>query len=571
VVDAILAPLQERKEAARTAWGQGFAQLARMAGAALGEGPAVSRRTEVFRALPAEPLRWLLATFPTYLQNPRGEAVALAAHQEEFWRWLWAMRLGVGERTFIAIWPRAGGKSTSLELGLACLAYFGLRRYVLYICATQRQANDHLANVATLLEGLGIERAINKYGFSRGWAIDRLRTKEGFTADAIGLDTAMRGVRMDEFRPDGIFLDELDEQLDTAATIDKKIDILTRAILPTGDAALAVAGVQNLPNTDGVFAQLADGRAEFLMDRYVSGPHPSLVDLPEQDWYEETVVEGGSKRWSLPRGEPVWAGQDRAQCEALLNTIGPRAFAIECLHRVQHLGGRVLMRTWFRLTEDWPRGAVCVRYWDFAATDAPGPRARGRAADPDWTVGLLMAMWQGQFWVLDVQRLRATPQGVEALVMQTARLDGPGVEIWLEEEGGASGKAVTAQYRLHVLAGYTVRTWHVTGTKGDRIKPLAAAAEAGNVALLVGAWNSAFLEEVHHVGEPGWHDDQVDAATGAHYALTLGRTLLPSDFSLRPALEGMTQRKWEARAQTAVAIPAGLARRWGLEELEDVL
>jgi len=574
-MDAVLKPRNRARVPAGSSWERGFAHMARLLAAELGEGPAVSRRTEVFRPLPPQPMRWLLETFPTYFQNAAGEQVRLAAHHEEFWAWLWALRPGVAARTFISIWSRGGGKSTSTELGATVVGYYGLRRYGLYCSAVQKQANDHVSNIASALEGLGVERAINQYGFSRGWNSLRLRTADGFTLDAIGMDAALRGVRIDESRPDFIILDDLDEELDTAETIDRKIDILTRKILPTGDAALTVVGVQNLPNKDGIFAQLVDGRAEFLMDRYVSGPHPALSGLPEQDWYqaEREVAEDGAvarTRFLLPSGRPVWAGQDRGACEQLLNTIGPRAFEIECLHRIRRLGGKVFKREWFRVVDDWPRGAHLVRYWDFASTAEPGPRAKGRATDPDWTVGLLLAHWRGQFWVLDVQRARLTPLGVEDLVRQTARVDGPGVEVWLEEEGGSSGKSVTATYRQTVLAGYAVRTWHTTGGKGERMKPVAAAAEAGNVALVEGYWNAAFLEEVTHFGEAGWHDDQADALAGAHYALTLGRTLLPTDFSLAKAVEGLGQKGLEARAQAAEMLPQ-LAWRWGVLEAEEVI
>jgi predicted phage terminase large subunit-like protein len=539
--------------------------MAAQIGAALGERPAVSQRTELYRPLPPDPMAWLLGTFPTYFQNARGEPVPLAPHHEEFWRWLWGLRPGEAQPPFISIWARGGGKSTSIELGAAVVCYFGLRRYGLYICSTQKQADDHVANVATLLEALGVERAVNRYGFSRGWSINRLRTAEGSTLDAIGLDAAARGVRIDYARPDIHFLDELDEQLDSAATIEKKIDILTRSILPTGDAALSVVGVQNIPNTDGVFAQLTDGRAEFLMGRYVSGPHPAMVELPEQDWYvTEPDPMSGLPRFRIVGGRPVWAGQDRAACEKLLNDIGPRAFEIECLHRIGRLAGKVFRREWFEIVDDWPRRAALVRYWDFAATEEPTGPKRGK--DPDWTVGLLLALWRGQFWVVDLQRARLSSLGVEALVKQTAQADTRLADIWLEEEGGASGKQVSSHYRQNVLLGYTVRTWHSTGSKGDRARPVSAAAEARNVFLVRGHWNSAFLDEVPRFGLPGVHDDIVDALSGAHYALTLGQTLLPSDFSLAKALEGQTQAGVEARAQAAAVIPPHVAALWGFED-----
>jgi predicted phage terminase large subunit-like protein len=425
-----------------------------------------------------------------------------------------------------------------------------------------------VANVATVLEALGVERAVNRYGFSRGWNINRLRTADGYTQDAIGLDAAARGLRIDFSRPDLHFLDELDEQLDTPETIEKKIDILTRKILPTGDAALSVVGVQNLPNKDGIFAQLADGRAEFLMERFVSGPHPALRGLPEQDWYvQEPDPLSGLPRFRIVGGTPVWDGQDRAACEKLLNDIGPRAFEIECLHRIGRLSGKVFRREWFPIVTDWPRGASLVRYWDFAATDEPETR-RGR--DPDWTVGVLVGLYRGQFWVIDMLRVRTTPRGVQDLVRQAAAVDGRSVTIWLEEEGGASGKAVTSDYRQNVLLGYPVRTWHATGSKGERAKPVSSAAEAGNVFLVQAPWNAAFLDEVARFGLQGVHDDIVDALSGAHYALTLGQTLLPSDFSLAPALERMTQPGLLGRAQHAAYLPASVVAQWG-EIPDDIL
>jgi predicted phage terminase large subunit-like protein len=562
-MEAVLTP---RGQAPPSPWEGGFAHAARLIEAALGEAPAVSRRTELFRPLPADPMHWLLTTCPTYFQTTAGVPVPLAPHHEALWAWLWALRPGVWQAPLIAIVARGGGKSTTTELGAAVVGYFGLRRYALYVSDTAKQADDHVATVASVLEGLGVERAINRYGFSRGWSVNRLRTAEGFTLDAIGMDVAIRGVRFEEFRPDLLILDDLDQQADTRDTILKKVDILTRSILPAGSADLAVIGVQNLPNEGGVFAQLVDGRAEFLMERQVLGPFPALAGVPEQDWYTAEVTPEGSRRWRIAHGEPVWAGQDLAACETLLNRMGPRGFEIECLHRIQQLGGQVFERQWFPVVDDWPRGAPLVRYWDFAAT-ADGTGKPG-SKDPDFTVGLLMAAWRGQFWVVDVQRVRLSPYQVQTLVQQTAQTDGPQVTIWLEEEGGASGKAVTAGYRRSVLPGYAVHTWHSTGSKGERAKAFASAAEAGNVLVVQAPWTRAYLDELHHFGQRGWHDDQVDASAGAHYGLTLGGLVLPSDFSLARGLARLGQPGLAGRAQAAAVLPAHLASLWGVGDTE---
>jgi hypothetical protein len=131
-----------------------------------------AKRTATFRPLPADPLTWLRQTFGSFFQNARGEVVPLAPHHEEFWRWLWQLRPGQAAPSFIGLWARGAGKSTSCELAIAAAGYFGLRRYALYCCQTQQQADDHVASIAHAFELLGVERAVNKYGFSRGWRVN---------------------------------------------------------------------------------------------------------------------------------------------------------------------------------------------------------------------------------------------------------------------------------------------------------------------------------------------------------------------------------------------------------------
>jgi predicted phage terminase large subunit-like protein len=470
------------------------------------------KRTAVFRALPPQPMRWLLDTFPTYFQNAQGQPIPLALHHEELWQWVWALRAGVVAPSFIAIWPRGGGKSVSSELACTVMGYFGLRRYVLYVSNTQAQADDHVQNVGSMFEKLGVDRAVNKYGVSRGWRINRLRTADGFVVDAVGMDAAIRGVRLDESRPDLLLPDDIDDQYDTPATIEKKIAVLTRKILPSGSPAMTVLAVQNIPNVDGIFAQLADGRAEFLLDRIVSGPHPALRELPETGWWQREEPLDGPPRLRIVAGNPSWAGQGIPECEALLTKIGIQAFLIECQHQTTRLRGTMFQRGWFRIVHDFPHAGRRVRFWDLAGTDAkPG-------TDPDWTAGALVSEHRGQYTLCDMRRIRATPKGVEDLIAQTAEIDGREVGIWIEQEPGSSGKVTVDHYQRDVLKGFAVQSMRSTGNKAERATPMSSAAEAGNFTLLKGDWNEDFLLEVE--GFPaGKHDDQVDATSGAMTAL----------------------------------------------------
>lgn len=186
------------------------------------------------------------------------------------------------------------------------------------------------------------------------------------------------------------------------------------------------------------------------------------------------------------------------------------------------------MRDWFSLYEQNPRptegalfkvanisvvdvppaGGSIVRAWDLAATKQVGTR------DPDWTVGLkLQQTPSGGFCILDVVRERGGPDEVERAILATASRDGWGVAVGLPQDPGQAGKA-QVQYLTRKLAGYTVISSPETGDKATRAAPVASQVNAGNVTMLRGAWNAAFLDELS--GFPsGAKDDQVDALSRA--------------------------------------------------------
>ena len=72
-----------------------------------------------------------------------------------------------------------------------------------------------------------------------------------------------------------------------------------------------------------------------------------------------------------------------------------------------------------------------------------------------------------------------------------------------------------------LLAGFTVVTKPVSGSKELRAEPFAAQVNAGNVDMLRGDWNQELLEELSRFPH-GAHDDQVDALSDAFAELTGG-------------------------------------------------
>jgi len=74
-----------------------------------------------------------------------------------------------------------------------------------------------------------------------------------------------------------------------------------------------------------------------------------------------------------------------------------------------------------------------------------------------------------------------------------------------------------------VLQGYPFKGIPSKGSKPERARAVASAAEVGNVKLVRGAWNQAFLDEIAEFPN-GPHDDQVDAVSGAFRQLSKPRS-----------------------------------------------
>lgn len=277
--------------------------------------------------------RWLFELFPSYFPAP------FAARHRDMWEWVESIPAEKRPPAFVGIWGRGGAKSTNAEAVAVYLGATERRKYVLYISETQEQADDHVGNIAEMLESprfaehypKAADRKVGKFGNSKGWRRNRLRCANGFIVDAMGLDSARRGAKIEDARPDLIIIDDIDGQEDSKVTVDKKIRSLTQKILPAGAYNLAVLAIQNLIHPDSIFSQMYDGRADFLANRIVSGPFPAIEGLT-------TELRDG--RYMITGGDATWEGQNLDRCQQMLDDMGLSAFLKECQHDVEApLGG----------------------------------------------------------------------------------------------------------------------------------------------------------------------------------------------------------------------------------------
>lgn len=144
-----------------------------------------------------------------------------------------------------------------------------------------------------------------------------------------------------------------------------------------------------------------------------------------------------------------------------------------------------------------------VRYWDKAGTDGGGA----------YTAGVKMGLGEdGLFYVLDVVRGQWSAGPRENTIKTAAAADTRSVDIWIEQEPGSGGKE-SSESTIRNLAGYNIKSERATGDKAVRAEPYAVQVEAGNIRIVEGHWNQAFIDE-HKTFPVGKYKDQIDAASG---------------------------------------------------------
>ena len=290
------------------------------------------RRTGDSLVAPADWQEWCYTIFP-------GTFKSFANRHVELWEWVEAIQPHVKPKAFIGLWGRGGGKSTNAETAITRLGSTERRKFGLYVSSTQLKADSHVNSISSKLESATFRkfyrkmsrRAINQYGTSKGWRRELLRCDNGFTLQSFGLDTGLRGIKVDDYRPDFIVIDDVDELHESVTVTMKKERIITDTILPSGSSDCAVLFVQNLIHPDSIASRLYDGRADFLRNRILSGLHTAIDSLA----YEQ----GGDGLFYITAGNATWDGQDINTCQEQINEWGISAFLRESQHQVEHTGG----------------------------------------------------------------------------------------------------------------------------------------------------------------------------------------------------------------------------------------
>lgn len=280
---------------------------------------------------------WARTMFPSYI---KGDFSNFHAH---CWDWFWSLEPGVTGDDYLAIWPRFYAKSTTFQMGLVACGARGTRRYIWYISETQDQANAHVQTIGSLLSNSRLgefypdmaKPRLGMHGQTSGWRRNRFWTASDFIVDALGLDTAGRGVKLEEKRPDLEFFDDFDGKHDSPHIVTRKIETITTSLMPAAGEQCNYAFGQNMIHRDGIAAQLEDGRLKLLKNRRFFGIVPAVRDLK---W--ERDAEGFGL---LTAGTSSWPYMTMEKLQAKVDQYGIEAFLLECQHDVNMpLAGAIL-------------------------------------------------------------------------------------------------------------------------------------------------------------------------------------------------------------------------------------
>lgn len=243
------------------------------------------------------------------------------------------------------------------------------------------------------------------------------------------------------------------------------------------------------------------------IDWTASDPEGNLLNKPDSLRFIPALLKDN------PKGDPSYA--------ARLNQLPlvERERLKGGNWNIRNAAGTMFKKPWFKIIDSVPGDDPILkkgRYWDLAATE---PSQDNK--DPDWTRGVKMSRHKsGMFLIHNVASLRGRAFAVDNLVKTSAEQDGKDWTQGFWQDPGAAGKSEAERYRRE-LAGYAVKIHRASKDKITNAKAASSQAEGGNIVLLRGPWNDAYLAE-HEAFPDFGHDDIVDGESLGMIDLTTG-------------------------------------------------
>jgi hypothetical protein len=281
---------------------------------------------------------WLTRLLPKHFRNPILDE-QFAAHHRQFFDWGWDW---TPEKKPACLWVvnRGGNKSTSTA-GLAVgLGARRKRKYGLVITRTETQGDTHVRRVNSMLLSSSVGevypgmarpqvKEVGNRKVSSAWNRTQLTTDDGWTLQSFSLLASLRGVGLEEYRPDFIWITDIDDEHDSIGMVETLLSALSSSVLATMASDCMVIFDQNLIHRGSALNQIYTRQTDVLSERETVGPIPALYDTNELSYKRE------QERWRIVSGRPSWpGGMPLAECESKLNLWGMDTWQREAQHNV---------------------------------------------------------------------------------------------------------------------------------------------------------------------------------------------------------------------------------------------
>jgi predicted phage terminase large subunit-like protein len=336
-----------------------------------------------------------------------------------------------------------------------------------------------------------------------------------FANDRHGFREAMPYTRLTGARGDRLIIDDPQAALEAESEADRKRALRTfRETVPLriNDAKTSaiIIIMQRLNDQDVSAAAIEAGYVHLMLPMEYEPERRCRTVLGLDKAGRPRIFQDPRQR----DGELLFAERfSRSYVDEIKRTMGSYAVAGQLQQRPVPREGGLFKAAWFgpdKYLAGPPPGTAWVRHWDLAATEGEGAA---------YTAGVKLGRTpDNKFVVGHVSRFRAGPGAVQERIVATAKADGADVTISLPQDPGAAGKVQAYEY-IRALAGFSAYASPETGEKEQRAVPMAVQAEIGNLYIVQGEWNAAFMDEL--LLFPGSkYKDQVDALSGAFARLT---------------------------------------------------
>jgi hypothetical protein len=283
--------------------------------------------------LEADYKQWLCAILPAHFPSRPSEQ--FAPHHDLFWQWAW--KKTPAPPAAMLIWNRGGAKSTSAEAFAVAGGARGWHKYVLYVCRTQEQADKHIRSINSMLLESNIGdyypkmkeldfKTVSGRNKAESWTRQQLTTAHGFTAQGIGLLGSVRGIRIEQYRPDLIIISDIDNLNDSVGMSQTLLEAMTADVFGTIANNATVLFEQNLIHRGSVANQVYTRKTDAMSDRVVFGPVPAV---------RSPKYKRENEKWHITAGEPTWpAGMPIPECERKLNLWTKAVWDREAQHDI---------------------------------------------------------------------------------------------------------------------------------------------------------------------------------------------------------------------------------------------